>query len=356
MSFKSKTVSFLVAAAMSLALFAPAALAAEQTAPAGDAGGKADAKAEVKAEVQYPVTVVDQAGREVVIEEPVESIAICWYMANDFVLALGADDKLVAIGPHDEFQSLVAPRLDEIDTVGRGKPDMEKLADLDPDLFVHRVSDPDNLAACDALGIDAIAIAPETADETKEALTMVATALGETERAEMLIDLYDSIVDIATQATADVKDKPTFLLLGKELGGVANDAMMQAQMIVAGGGVNLAADVETNELWPVAGVEQIFAWDPDFIFVSQTAEYTAADLLADPAWADLNAVKAGHVYDVPGKLHNWENLGLAPCLGTVWSMMKMYPDAYSEEEFDKLVVDFYKTVYDLDVTREMMGY
>jgi iron complex transport system substrate-binding protein len=361
--WRKKGAAWLLAALTAISLTAcsstdsPVTTGAGETTEAVKTTGAEATAAEKTTEENKTVTVVDQAGRTVTVGE-VDSIALCWYMANDFVLSLRAGDRIAAIGPYDDFQLLVEPALSGLDTVGRGRPDMEKMAALNPDLFIHTASDGDNLQACDELGIPAVAIAPETAEETLDALKLVGKALGQEERAQMLCDYYNEIMDIAAKKTADLKeaDKPTFLLLGKDMGAVATNEMMQAQMILAGGGINMAGDMESEELWPVAGTEQIFAWDPDYLFISSTANFTAEDIRKDAAWADLTAVKEGHVYEVPSELHSWENLGLAPCLGTVWSMMKMHPDLYTEEDFDKLVKEFYKTVYDLDIDREILKY
>lgn len=365
---KKKALAWLLASLMAASLAgcggndtttAAETTAAETTAEETTAAETTTAETEEATEAASgSVTLTDQAGRQVTVEQPVETIALCWYMADDFVLALGAGDRIVAIGPYDDFQTLVEPSLPELGTVGRGRPDMEQLAALDPDLFVHTASDTENLQACEELGIPTLAIAPETIEDTKEAFLLVGQALGLEERAQMLCDYYDQVVGIAQEKLADVAEEemPTFVLLGSDMGSVATDSMMQAQMITAGGGVNAAAEITSEELWPVVGTEQIFSWDPDYIFLSSTAEYTVEDVLNDAAWSDLTAVKEGHVYAVPSELHSWENLGLAPCLGTVWSMMTMYPDLYTEEEFDQLVKEFYSTVYDLEVDREMLGY
>lgn len=81
------------------------------------AATKAETTAEATTEAAtqaaaYPLTLTDMTGREVTIEKA-DRIAICWYMANDFVLALGAADRLACIGPYNDFQTLVAPGLPE---------------------------------------------------------------------------------------------------------------------------------------------------------------------------------------------------------------------------------------------------
>ncbi len=322
--------------------------------------GKTD---EQPKETQEPkeVTIVDQAGREVTVGK-VETIALAWYMANDFPLALGVGDRIVAVGPYDDFQKMVVPAFETMDTVGRGKPDLEKMAAVNPDLFIHKAYDTEGIKACEELGIPTIGISPEDVESTLEILRFLGEALGVSDRAEMLCNYYSDIMKISEDYLKNVKpeDYPTFLMLGQKSGSIADGSMMQAQMISSAGGKNLAEDMDAKEFWPVVGLEQIFQWDPDFLFLSSSfssgGDYTLEDIMSDPAWAELKAVKAGHVYMVPSTLHAWENPGLAPALGTVWSMMKMYPDSFEEAKFDELVKDFYKTVYNLEIDRETLGY
>ena len=320
-----------------------------------------DSPKEEATEQAKEVTVTDYLGREVTLGE-VKSIALAWYMADDFPLALGAGDRIVAVGPYDDFHATVCPALKEMDSVGRGKPDMEKLAQLNPDLLIHKAYDKETIQACEDMGINVIGISAETSEETLDTLKLVGKALGLEDRANMLCDYYNSIMDIAKDKIKDIKpeDYKSFLYLGKKDGSVADGSMMQAQMVSAGGGRNLAEDIDSKEFWPVVGMEQIFEWNPEFIFLSSSfssgSDVDIESLISDPAWKELQAVKNGNVFVMPSTLHAWENCGLAPCLGTVWSMMKMYPELYSEKEFDKLVEEFYKTVYNLDLDREALGY
>lgn len=306
----------------------------------------------------YPMTLVDMAGHEITLEKEVETVALTWRMANDCLLALGAADRMVCVGPLPDFDAIVAPNWVELSgKAGRGtSPDWEVMADLAPDLYINGTNS-ETLEAGDQLGIPVLAITMEDMDETMEALRLIGKALGLEDRAEMLCDYYDSIMSIPEERLSRLEEElPTFLLLSGEGETVGTPAMMQAQMVAAGGGVNAAAEITSDELWPAAGVEQVFSWDPDYIFMSATADRTAADILGDPAWADLTAVKNGNVYDVPSALHSWEGLGLSPCLGTVWSLLKMHPDLYTEEELDTVVKEFYQTVYGLEADRELLGY
>lgn len=346
---------FSIILAISLAACGSSPAAPPASPTAATAAGPAAATEPAAPQQSQVVTITDQAGRTVEVGD-VETISVCWYMANDFVLAMGLGDKLASIGPHDDFQIMVLPGIPNLQTVGRGRPDMEKLAALNPDLFIHTVADKENIDAIERLGIPMIQIDPEDIDATLEAYHLVGKATGNEGRAIMLEEYYRNTVKIAADRIGNVPEdqRPTFVLLGGEKGKVADGSMMQSEMIVNGGGVNKAASIAAEEFWPEVGVEKVFEWNPDVIFVSRQAKYTAEEILQDPVWADLAAVKNGRVYELPSKLHNWENPGMATCLGTVWSMMKLYPEQYSEEEMDKLVSDFYKTVYNLDIGRSAL--
>ncbi|MBR6444191.1 MAG: ABC transporter substrate-binding protein, partial [Firmicutes bacterium] len=98
----------------------------------------------------------------------------------------------------------------------------------------------------------------------------------------------------ADEALAESReDKKTAIVMGSSIGKVADDSMLQGDMIGLAGGVNAASDIEATELWPTAGTEQIFIWDPDYIFItgSEDASYTAEDIYKKKAWSEMKAVK-----------------------------------------------------------------
>jgi len=78
--------------------------------------------------------------------------------------------------------------------------------------------------------------------------------------------------------------------------------------------------------------------------------------MADPAYKDLKAVKAGNVYKIPSTLHAWEDPGMGTALGTLWAAKTLYPGNITDSEFDETVKKFYKDIYNLDVTSELLGY
>ena len=118
--------------------------------------------------------------------------------------------------------------------------------------------------------------------------------------------------------------------MGHEIGRIAHGGMIQSSMIEMAGGISLAKDVESKETWPTVGMEQIFEWNPDFIFLANSgmADYTADDLKEDADMARLNAVKNNDVVVIPCRMDAWDFPGIQSSLGTLWMLNQMYPELY----------------------------
>ena len=305
------------------------------------------------------ITVVDMAGREVKIPEKVESVAFI-YSVIGYILAIGKADTLSAVPAVSDFFRTAHPVFETVGTVGRGQVDMEALAQLKPDLFIHRSSDIRTLNAVAELGIPSIGISIETREDVTAMLTLFGKALGAEDRANELIAYYDMMHDKARELSRDMpaEKRKTAVFLGSRIGSVANGAMLQSFMIEAAGGINCAKDVLSVEIWPVVGTETIFGWNPDFIFITNygSPRYNVETLMNDPAWANMTAVKESQVYLVPTEKDSWEFPGASSSLGSLWMMSVMYPDKFSKGQLDAQVKEFYKKVYNIDVTPEFLGY
>jgi len=306
------------------------------------------------------IKVVDMAGREVEITKNVESVAIVYGVITSYIVALGKADKLAAVGFFGDFFRMAHPVFETVGTVGRGQVDMEAIAQLNPDLFIHRASDTKTLDAVRELGIPSMGIMAETQDDITAMLSLLGRALDAEDRAGELTSYYGQLLDKARDLSRDipVDKRKRALVMGSRIGSVANGAMLQSFMIETAGGINSAKDVQSTEIWPVVGTETIFGWNPDFIFITNfnASSYSPQTLMADPAWANLNAVKERNVYLVPSDMDSWEFPGISSALGSLWMLSAMYPDKLGREQIDAEAKEFYKKVYNLDVTPELLGY
>ena len=308
-------------------------------------------------------TITDMAGRSVEIPTEVKTIAYTYGVAGNVLFTFGAGDLIVGVQGSNDFFEMLSPDIANATNVGRNEAVLETLADLAPDIYINRSDRTDDLEAVAALGIPAIGISAENLDEINQLYTLMGQILGEEDKATELIEYYTSLFDKAKGLVSDLTDdqKVTAILMGGDIGEVAHAQMIQSDMITAAGGVSLVvgSDVPTNQgTWPKVGTETIFSWNPDFIFLTNNrhASYTADDLLNDPTWANVQAVIDKNIYTVPSEKDSWEFPGLGSSLGTLWMVSKMYPDKLSEADFNEIVQEFYKKIYNIDGTPEVLGF
>lgn len=306
------------------------------------------------------ITIIDQAGREVTVSKNPDSIALCYRVVIRFLLNLELGEKITGIGKSEAFLEEVCPELKEATCVGQGIADIEALAELAPDLFIHKADDIKTLEAVTALGIPALGITVETPEDMKTALRILGCVCDRQQKAETLIDYYDNKLESFERLTENIdKDsRKTAIMMGTSVGDVANGNMLQSEMIQRAGGINPAAELKSSELWPTAGTEQIFKWNPDYIFItnSESSKYSPEDILDNPAWSEINAVKTGDVYIMPAEYDSWEFPGIVSVLGTEYIMKTMYPDLVTDKQLEMDAKELYKLAYGKVFTREELGY
>lgn len=309
-------------------------------------------------ETEGNITVVDQAGRVVTVPKDYDSIALCYRVVIRFLLSLDQGDKITGIGKSEEFLEVLEPGLKDCVDVGKGVADIEALAQLKPDIFFHKSHDVETLEAVEALGIPSVGIDVETPEAMIVALDLLGKVCGQEEKAQQLIEYYDKKLADAEKKTSSIDKKKTAVIMGSSLGKVADASMLQGEMIERAGGLNVAAEINSTELWPTAGTEQIFAWNPEYIFItgSESAVYTAEDLYNDPAWSEMKAVKNNNVYVMPAAMDSWEFPGVVSTLGIDYMMHIMYPELMPDDELVKRVDDFYQLSYGRTFDRSYLEY
>lgn len=133
-----------------------------------------------------------------------------------------------------------------------------------------------------------------------------------------------------------------------------------AQSFFALSGIeNVAASIEgTAEV----SMEQIYAWNPDFIMCFQDvpASYILDNAIEGQDWSLLSAWKNKQVFDVPRTTYAW----VTPCadspLFPLWLVSKAYPELVSDDEVRAEIQDYYRRNYSVALTeRELdaiLGY
>ena len=162
----------------------------EETAEAAEESTEESAE-DTATETVYPVTLTDQAGREVTIEEEPQKLVSGYYISTSLLIALGLEDKLAGIEAKADTRpiyALSAPELLELPIVGTAKEfDLEGCTALEPDLVILPLKLQASADTLEELGIDALVVNPENQELLGEAAELIGAATNTAARAKELL-------------------------------------------------------------------------------------------------------------------------------------------------------------------------
>jgi iron complex transport system substrate-binding protein len=324
-----------------------------------DWAASTDAQAALIAADYLPatVTIIDQAGNEIALDQPLQSAITPYSLATYLVYGVGAADRLVAasyLGAPGETgaarMTAFDPRFPELSGFGMSQREIniEAVAGLAPELILTSTRT-QWLDTAAELGIPFILFEGETIAALQESvrLTGLAFGAGSTALAERWIAEYDAIVaEIAAAVASASGEPPRVLFVGSEPQRVASGEMYQSAMIQAAGGVSVSGDLPGY--WNDVNLEQVLLWDPEIIFVATYSPESYTTITTSPEWAAVPAVAAGRVYAMPSYVAPWDTPIQESILGIQWLASIMQPEVFT---FDcaARTADFYATYYQFEL-------
>ncbi len=313
--------------------------------------GRAPAKSETGG-----ITLVDQAGRQISLEKPAETIVSCYYITTYAAMALGVSDRIIGLEKKAESRPIyhmAAPALLDKPNVGSLKEfNVEAAAALEPDLVIMPMKLKEHAQTLSDLGISVLVVDPETQAGLEQMLQLIAKACGVQDRAEKLLAYYKEQLAHAAQLT-DGKDKPSVYLAGNSSYlETASKGMYQSDLIELGGGVNAAA--LEGDYWTEVSYESILTMDPQVIVIPAGASYTAQDVMNDTALAEVSAVKSKKVFAMPQKIEEWDSPIPSGILGVLWMTSVLHEDVYPFADMQKDAEAYYQMFYDFSIDRSLI--
>ena len=312
-------------------------------------------------DVTYPVTVKDMAGREVTLEKQPERIVSGYYISSSACIALGLTDKMVGIEDKSAkrpIYKLAAPALIDLPNVGSAKAfDLEACIATEPDLVILPMKQKDTAQTLQEMGIATLLVLPESHEQLIEMFTLIGTATNTVKQAEKLISYYNTKLSAVTELTKDLTDEQKPVVYIGSTGDILRTApreMYQASLITTAGGKN-AGDVLEGSSWTDIDNETFLTMNPDIIviptdnFAVSSPDYTAEDVMNNPTFSDVTAVKNGAVYQMPVGYEAWDSPVPSGILGTLWMLKTLHPELYPAEQFAADVNEFYTVFYGFSV-------
>lgn len=314
--------------------------------------------------VSTKITITDVTGRVITLDKPASKILGTHNPSLNTGIVLGGGDKYIAgFGNKkmaNKLYDYIMKDYDGIVQIGQGSIiNFETVASLGknnvailPERFKTQVQQYENV------GVKAIIALPNTEsfDTIKNSLTIVGKALGEENKAKQINTFIDRTISETKAAAAKSKTRPSVIFLGSSNPfSVASSSMIQTDIIEMAGGTNAVQGLNVKGAFADVNIEQIIAWNPEIIWVPKYASYTVEDLMKDPKWSSIKAVKNNAVYVFPSELEPWDYPTASAVLGLSWGLHNLHPELCSMEDLMKNADEFYNMVYGKKFTAEQLG-
>ncbi len=313
--------------------------------------------------------VVDQVGNEVELPAEVNRVVIAsaWPLASVFCLFEGNVDKLVGLDPaiisaaENSLLVKVAPKIVHVPSgfSKNGVLNVEELLKLKPDVVLYASAVPGDYEACKRAGIPAVGFrldvkgfnAVETINSWMELLGRVMNTAIEAE------DFIAYGRDMQHKVAERLKDVPQsgrprcMFIHGYEASAVRvpGASSWADYWIGASGGVNVAS--EAGKGTKSVNMEQIYAWNPEKIFITNFLPLLPDDLYGNRItghdWTPVEAVKRAAVRKLPLGMYRWYVTCSDSALMLLWMAKENHPELFADIDMNRTVKDFYRKFYGL---------
>ena len=360
-----KSLSLIVialAAALALALAGCGGQSSSSSA-AASSGASPSAAASSAASGDTTKTVVDAYGREVQVPAHAQTAATVGSGAR-FVVYAGAQDKLIAVTEMETDPALNRPYAMAYADLFKSLPatsngnhlletnvNEEELVKLSPDVIISsRSKDECNQLQANT-GIPVIGISYQNqlfTDNVYTSIECVGAALDtEDHAAEVIGKMKEWEADI-TGRVANISDdaKPSVYVGAVNYKGAKSWGGTYAHYACTDVlGANNVADQTGQDGALDVDLEQIGAWDPDYMFLNAgNMDLLKADYAENQEFFDnLSAFKNSNLYTQPFFNFNGTNVDTGIC-DTYFIGATIYPDAFADVDLDAKYKEIYETM------------
>jgi iron complex transport system substrate-binding protein len=299
------------------------------------------------------ITVVDSAGREVQIPNPVNKIVLLTADNCELALVLGCEDKIVGVeeGAHDYVE--IGDRFNKAENVGNyNEPDLEKIANLKPDVvFGYKTSTTNGVAdRLNDLGIPFVVCECNKIQTFEKDVQLMGTILGKEDQAQEFLAFHNSVMNTISDRTKNIStDQLTSMYITggskRPYATYGKDVDPYFDIV---GAKNIASELEGSQ--PTVSPEWILEENPQVIieWIGSTRIKTTADPLIDVQKTYLNdsvlsktaAVKDGRVHVMGWRVFKGLRFSIGLLYWAKWCHPDLFEDVDPEEAHRQYLKDF----------------
>ncbi len=217
---------------------------------------------------------------------------------------------------------------------------VELLKKLSPDLVVTFVGNPKAVEHAKKFGISFLSFQEKTIAEVMEDIDAQAKVL-EIDASKKFAKMQETL-DFIQERLKDVKKKKGVELFHK-VNKISGHQALDSDILEKGGIDNFGLKYVKFGRADIS-VEKIVKENPEIIFIWWVSPLTPEDVLNNPKFATIKAIKNKQVYKLP----TMDIGGPRAPLISLYIALKAHPEAFKGVDINAIVKDYYKVVFDLN--------
>ncbi|GAA8936035.1 ABC transporter substrate-binding protein [Helicobacter pylori] len=217
---------------------------------------------------------------------------------------------------------------------------VELLKKLSPDLVVTFVGNPKAVEHAKKFGISFLSFQEKTIAEVMEDIDAQAKAL-EVDASKKLAKMQETL-DFIAERLKGVKKKKGVELFHKA-NKISGHQALDSDILEKGGIDNFGLKYIKFGRADIS-VEKIVKENPEIIFIWWVSPLSPEDVLNNPKFATIKAIKNKQVYKLP----TMDIGGPRAPLISLFIALKAHPEAFKGVDINAVVKDYYKVVFDLN--------
>ncbi len=308
--------------------------------------------------------IQDMLGREVVVPENLQRVALLGGPTGQVAFILGVQDRLCAVTNTlrmSQLARMLYPKVEDLPgprTVA-GNINIEELIESRPELVIAGDTDGQIVERKTRIPVAYLDSSMAAGiKELKDEIRFYAKVFQKEDRAEIFAAYLDNTIAFVRSRTSDIPiDKRKKVFNGyhaNHLVTLGGDTFLQ-ERIEAAGCLNAAAPVSTEgkQTGLHAGLgevtmEQVLAWNPDILVINAGKP---EDLYIDARWRAIKAIKTKQVFYQPTGIFIFNRpTAESAVLYPLWLAVMAYPERFQDISLVAEVKKFYKEVMQANLT------
>jgi len=317
--------------------------------------------------------IVDHDGNEVKLPMEIDRIVVCDILPLPSVLAVFFDsaDKIVGMSgtsmnaAENGLLGELYPEILEAETgfIDGTTVNAEELLKLEPDVVFYNASRKELGQTLRKAGFPAVAISVnkweyDCIETLNNWIALLSQMFPDNDKTELVASYSKEIYDLVQSRVAGIpeaqRQRIFFLYQYGETNLMTSGNRFFGQWWAdAIGAVNVAQELTTDNSVAV-NMEQIYAWDPSLIFITNFTTAGADDLYGNTVgvydWSAVAAVQNRQVYKMPLGMYRSYTPGVDTPMTLLWLAKTAYPEQFADIDMIAHTRDYYQKVFSITLT------